>query len=323
VQIKHAFFSGGYLTSTASAEEGQMNRKFISSIIGIAIAGAVVFPSAADTVSLLDPIWSVSGEAGGVGPPGNSCCIGNQLSDSLPGTSSASFTTFYGSTASVSVTASSTPFPSIAVNLSAGATSNPDTSLANALVQLTYYVAVIGPVKQFVPLDFTGGGTVFTNANPDASGTSSTDAFDALVIAGGEYQSVARSDGGGTPTLSVQVGGLATGTIEPGIKANSFNIRGQIQAFVDSPIEVQMNTEGAAESSEQPTGLARTTFDPLFSIDSSFVDANLYSVVVSAGIGNTPGTAVPEPGTWVMTLIGFAGLGFLGYRGARVRPGTA
>ncbi len=32
---------------------------------------------------------------------------------------------------------------------------------------------------------------------------------------------------------------------------------------------------------------------------------------------------VPEPATWTMMLIGFAGLGFLGYRRARVRPGIA
>jgi hypothetical protein len=38
--------------------------------------------------------------------------------------------------------------------------------------------------------------------------------------------------------------------------------------------------------------------------------------------GNTIGfeTTIPEPSTWAMTLLGFAGLGFLGYR--KVRQGT-
>ena len=42
----------------------------------------------------------------------------------------------------------------------------------------------------------------------------------------------------------------------------------------------------------------------------------------TAANGNTIGfeTTVPEPSTWAMMLLGFAGLGFLGYR--KVRQGT-
>jgi hypothetical protein len=32
---------------------------------------------------------------------------------------------------------------------------------------------------------------------------------------------------------------------------------------------------------------------------------------------STFGTAVPEPSTWAMMLLGFAGLGFAGYRRSR------
>ena len=36
------------------------------------------------------------------------------------------------------------------------------------------------------------------------------------------------------------------------------------------------------------------------------------------------GAAVPEPSTWAMMLLGFAGLGFAGYRRARkARPASA
>jgi hypothetical protein len=35
------------------------------------------------------------------------------------------------------------------------------------------------------------------------------------------------------------------------------------------------------------------------------------------------GTAVPEPSTWAMMLLGFAGLGFMGYQSAGRRRGTA
>jgi hypothetical protein len=36
------------------------------------------------------------------------------------------------------------------------------------------------------------------------------------------------------------------------------------------------------------------------------------------------GAVIPEPSTWAMMLLGFAGLGFAGYRHARkARPATA
>jgi hypothetical protein len=33
-------------------------------------------------------------------------------------------------------------------------------------------------------------------------------------------------------------------------------------------------------------------------------------------------SAIPEPSTWAMMLIGFAGLGFAGYRRAKAVPAT-
>jgi hypothetical protein len=36
----------------------------------------------------------------------------------------------------------------------------------------------------------------------------------------------------------------------------------------------------------------------------------------SCGGGSGGGSAIPEPSTWVMMLVGFAGLGFAGYRRA-------
>jgi PEP-CTERM motif len=52
-----------------------------------------------------------------------------------------------------------------------------------------------------------------------------------------------------------------------------------------------------------PTGGAAPTFNAAFSLS---------------------GAAVPEPSTWAMMLLGFAGLGFAGYRRARMaRPASA
>jgi PEP-CTERM motif len=54
--------------------------------------------------------------------------------------------------------------------------------------------------------------------------------------------------------------------------------------------------------------------DPYFSIDPSNPNADQYSILVSPGIGNSPISGAPEPSTWAMLLLGFAGLNFAGYR---------
>lgn len=53
--------------------------------------------------------------------------------------------------------------------------------------------------------------------------------------------------------------------------------------------------------------------DPHIYVDPSFPDADDYSVLFSDGIGNQipSTTAVPEPATWAMQLLGFFGLGAL------------
>jgi hypothetical protein len=56
-----------------------------------------------------------------------------------------------------------------------------------------------------------------------------------------------------------------------------------------------------------------TTFamvDPVIEVDPNDPNAADFIVLTSPGIGN----AVPEPTTWAMMLVGFAGLGIAGYR---------
>jgi hypothetical protein len=60
--------------------------------------------------------------------------------------------------------------------------------------------------------------------------------------------------------------------------------------------------------------------DPTFAIGSGVADPSLYSIEVSPGIGNSAAAATPEPSTWAMMLLGFAGLGWAGYRGRLVAP---
>jgi PEP-CTERM motif len=75
--------------------------------------------------------------------------------------------------------------------------------------------------------------------------------------------------------------------------------------------QVKMIVEGSAGASSANGTLniaeSSATVDPTFAIDPSF--AQQYSIVFSPSIG-----AVPEPSTWAMMILGFAGVGFMAYR---------
>jgi hypothetical protein len=62
------------------------------------------------------------------------------------------------------------------------------------------------------------------------------------------------------------------------------------------------------------SGDATASADPIFFIDPDFLSTHPgYELVFSPGVGNLapggPGDGVPEPATWAMMLLGFAGLG--------------
>ena len=52
--------------------------------------------------------------------------------------------------------------------------------------------------------------------------------------------------------------------------------------------------------------------DPIFTIASP--NADQYQLFFSSGVTNDVASAVPEPSTWAMMILGFAGLGFMAYR---------
>ena len=62
--------------------------------------------------------------------------------------------------------------------------------------------------------------------------------------------------------------------------------------------------------------------DPYFSIAPGTPDAGEYSFIFSPGVGNVQLPPIPEPSTWVMLLIGFAGLGSIRFRRARTGANT-
>jgi hypothetical protein len=58
-------------------------------------------------------------------------------------------------------------------------------------------------------------------------------------------------------------------------------------------------------------GTANAFADPFIHVDPSFAGAGLYSVVVSAGVGNSLSLNVPEPNTLGLFVVVLAGLGYL------------
>lgn len=79
------------------------------------------------------------------------------------------------------------------------------------------------------------------------------------------------------------------------------------------------------------------TYNPLFSMPTFTYDSGTNMTLVSSvdaafvpSVGGGPdlsfvliGSAVPEPSTWAMMLLGFAGIAFVGYRQRRVLMGAA
>ena len=86
----------------------------------------------------------------------------------------------------------------------------------------------------------------------------------------------------------------------------------RVTLMTNTVYDIILGASGNAISSTDPF----TTFamvDPIIEVDPSDPNAADFIVLTSPGIGN----AVPEPATWAMMLVGFAGLGFAGYRRSR------
>jgi hypothetical protein len=81
------------------------------------------------------------------------------------------------------------------------------------------------------------------------------------------------------------------------------------------------------DTTHTSSGTTTITADgSVFKIDSFFdvfVDVSLPVAGLSKSVGPIPLDAVPEPSTWAMMLLGFAGLGFAGYRRSRKAAAVA
>ena len=258
--------------------------------IGCALIGTPAFAVTTDLSTLY--IIQVGGAGGG----------GGDIT-TMPGTFSAG-----GKTASGFPTPSG---PKVSVSGSGMQTgSSPDDS---ALAESSWDVQIEGPSEadMFVPILITGSysalasgtGTAFAGIGTGLElGLRGTVGF----VLGGEF--------GCSPTA-----------VPSGCGSGAFALSTLVD---DSPsnghtFSIFIEATGNLDASLGPTGSFSAFVDPHVSIDcakATFANCSAYSLVVAAD-SFTKASGVPEPSVWALMLIGFAGLGFAGYR--RTRSGIA
>ena len=102
----------------------------------------------------------------------------------------------------------------------------------------------------------------------------------------------------------------------PDVQGNSQKFNEEVMVAANFDILVVVDASAGAQftnySAVYPeTAVAAASADPTFVIDEPG-----YSAYTIEGVPAGPAaTAAPEPATWAMMLVGFAGLGFAGYRG--------
>jgi hypothetical protein len=106
-----------------------------------------------------------------------------------------------------------------------------------------------------------------------------------------------------------------------------FHVNTTYLVEADTPISVTLSAYAQADAYDDGGSTVDGAFmaawvDPYFTIDPDSANADLYQIALSPGVGNEPfaglpSLGVPEPSTWAMMLLGFARLGFLGYRASR------
>jgi hypothetical protein len=192
--------------------------------------------------------------------------------------------------ASATVNTGLNPTPSLLVNVGTSAhTRLFEGATALAHMSLVYQFAILGPAGS-VPLNVIAAGS--------AQGAS----VDALF----------RVDGPNT------IGTVLLQYLPWG--AGSWSLNQAYQFRTNVPYTVTLDVLATSHSSINQSDSAFAMVDPLFSIDETVLNPQDYRLVFSHGVFNIA-AAVPEPSTWAMMILGFAGVGFVTYR-RKLKPAS-
>lgn len=278
-----------------------MRRIFLApAVFGLAFLGSEALTARASTVDLVDPI-SMTLNAYAFAfpgpPPGVSTGCGGSFPAcpaTLPQTADA-LQIGNGSSANAGVTITSFPAILVTANTVWGATNPPGlptiASQAQSSGTLTFYFELF-PVagtdfEGDVPVLLDGSSKTKLSGPEGTAGTSVSMSVEVVSTSDAIYTLPSDNEGQFLQTL----------TIDPGV-------------------EYKVTMMASASASQ--TASAMASIDPFLSISPSCNCSGDFNLVLSAGIANDS-PAVPEPSTWAMMLLGFAGLGYAGYRRNR-RP---
>ena len=173
----------------------------------------------------------------------------------------------------------------------------------------------------FVGLEFTAGGG--TTGSPGGVGSG------LLVEQGFNAQTNCQDLTGCGPLMQASVGG--TVPADP----QSFSVNGltgmnestfggletetaQFDVGAGEVVSVSMEASDTQTNAGALFSGMSASVDPTIEIDPAFLASNPgYSLVFSPGFAPPPSAAIPEPTTWATLIVGFAGLGYAGWRRAR------
>jgi hypothetical protein len=268
------------------------------------LATVIALSSTAALADTLLPDAIVTGGPGINGVGG--CCTGDNSSalSSQFGTTSVSVTSPDGGSGQAAFTAStSSPSALATINLQAG----PSNALASGHIGgaasgvVTYYFEVLSSQNRNVTLDVTAAGGI------SASG-SLLNVIDDTAI------SMLLIDRG----LSTQASGLSLqlGRNEE-VGAAQLPLTSATWSATNQPFTVSTNqfytvsleTYVSANVYFGDNAFISAFVDPTFTIDPTTSNIGQLDLIFSSNIG-----AVPEPSTWAMMILGFAGVGFMAYR---------
>jgi len=215
------------------------------------------------------------------------------VGDQFYGFSVTTFGTYtYGSISSVSLQGA--PIPSVT------AYATEPTGYAVAGGSVSYGFAVAGPSDVMVPLLVSV--TLRTDAQADPGSATSGYARVYLQATGGIYDE----------SVSCQVDACAHNTL-----FDIVPLLMQANDFDSGLVSLQANATASG-------GTAMAYADPVFTIDPSFADAALYSIVLPEGIANGDESAVPEPSTCLLAPLALIGIfGVSRFRNAVARRRSA
>jgi hypothetical protein len=216
---------------------------------------------------------------------------------------------YFGGIAKVSIRGA--PVPDVKATTNVTSHSSQEDTASGELIYQAQVVAIGIVPSTPIEVDITGTANISGSSTEHSGGTFFAEADATFTIKSPDFSNPNKLTYSQRFTCS-SLGNNPCGTKE--IRASGLVPLGGI---INLDLLVLAQTGHSGEGTQD----ASAEIDPSIFIDPSFPNADMYEIMISPGVGNIPGSsAIPEPSTWAMMLLGFAGLG---YGGLRARRATA